>query len=237
MNRRIWELDAFRGLCVLGMVAVHFVYDLIDLYRIVPWNYPDWFLVIMNWGGILFILISGICATLGRRSVRRGLIVVLCGLICTAATWGMYHFGFATKDIIIYFGVLHCLGTCMILWWLFKRLPTAALAVLGVAIAVAGLFLWYTPVDASMYLVPLGIRPANFYSSDYFPLLPNFGYFLIGAVLGRTVYRKKETLLPKINDRNPVLRFLQLCGKHSLWIYLLHQPVLSGICWLLTLLP
>ena len=219
------------------MVAVHFVYDLIDLYRIVPWNYPDWFLVIMNWGGILFILISGICATLGRRSVRRGLIVVLCGFICTATTWGMYHFGFATKDIIIYFGVLHCLGTCMILWWLFKRLPTAALAVLGVAIAVAGLFLWYTPVDASMYLVPLGFHPADFYSSDYFPLLPNFGYFLIGAVLGRTVYRKKETLLPKINHRNPVLRFLQLCGKHSLWIYLLHQPVLSGICWLLTLLP
>ena len=236
MKRRIWELDAFRGLCVLGMVAVHFVYDLIDLYRIVPWSYPDWFLVIMNWGGILFILISGICATLGRRSVRRGLIVVLCGFICTAATWGMYHFGFATKDIIIYFGVLHCLGTCMILWWLFKRLPTAALAVLGVAIAVAGLFLWYTPVDASMYLVPLGFHPADFYSSDYFPLLPNFGYFLIGAVLGRTVYRKKETLLPKINHRNPVLRFLQLCGKHSLWIYLLHQPVLSGICWLLTLL-
>lgn len=236
MNRRVWELDALRGLCVLGMVAVHFVYDLIDLYGIVSWDYPDWFLVIMNWGGILFILISGICATLGRRSVRRGLIVVLCGFICTAVTWGMYHFGFATKDIIIYFGVLHCLGTCMILWWLFKRLPTAALAVLGVAIAVAGLFLWYTPVDVGMYLVPLGFHPAEFYSSDYFPLLPNFGYFLIGAVLGRTVYRRKETLLPKINDRAPLLRFLQLCGKHSLWIYLLHQPVLSSICWLLTLL-
>lgn len=219
------------------MVAVHFVYDLIDLYRIVPWNYPDWFLVIMNWGGILFILISGICATLGRRSVRRGMIVVLCGLVCTGVTWGMYHFGFATKDIIIYFGVLHCLGICMILWWLFKRLPTALLAVLGVAFSVVGLFLWRTTFDVGMWLVPLGIRPANFYSSDYFPLLPNFGYFLIGAVLGRTVYRKKETLLPKINDRNPVLRFLQLCGKHSLWIYLLHQPVLSGICWLLTLLP
>lgn len=236
MNRRVWELDALRGICVLGMVAVHFVYDLIDLYGIVSWDYPDWFLVIMNWGGILFILISGICATLGRRSVRRGLIVVLCGFICTAVTWGMYHFGFATKDIIIYFGVLHCLGTCMILWWLFKRLPTAALAVLGVAIAVAGLFLWYTPVDVGMYLVPLGFHPAEFYSSDYFPLLPNFGYFLIGAVLGRTVYRRKETLLPKINDRAPLLRFLQLCGKHSLWIYLLHQPVLSSICWLLTLL-
>ena len=32
MKKRVWELDAFRGLCVLGMVLIHFVYDLIDLY-------------------------------------------------------------------------------------------------------------------------------------------------------------------------------------------------------------
>ena len=237
MKHRIWELDAFRGLCVLGMVLVHFVYDLIDLYQLVSWKYPDWFLAVMNWGGILFILISGICATLGSRSVRRGLVVLLCGLICTAVTWGMYRFGFAYQDIIIYFGVLHCLGTCMILWWLFKRLPTVLLAVLGIALSVAGLSLRGMAFDTGMWLMPLGFPPYDFLSSDYFPLLPNLGYFLLGAALGRTVYRKKETLLPKVNARNPILRFLQLCGKHSLWIYLLHQPILSGICWLLTLLP
>ena len=102
--------------------------------------------------------------------------------------------------------------------------------------AAAGLYLQTRVFDTSMVLMPLGFVPEDFASSDYFPLLPNLGYFLLGAVLGRTVYRKKESLLPKVNDRNPVLRFLQLCGKHSLWIYLLHQPVLSGICWLLSLL-
>jgi len=55
-------------------------------------------------------------------------------------------------------------------------------------------------------------------------------------VLGKTVYRQKKTLLPKVNDRNPVFRFLQSCGKQSLWIYLLHQPVLSGLCYLILLL-
>jgi uncharacterized membrane protein len=218
------------------MVIVHFVYDLISLYALVDWEYPEWFLFVMKWGGLLFILISGICATLGRRSVRRGVIVVLCGLVCTAVTYGMYRFGMAGKGLIIYFGVLHCLGTCMILWWLFKRLPTWLLAVLGIAMAVAGLYLQTRTFNTGLWLMPLGFMPDGFASSDYFPLLPNLGYFLLGGVLGRTLYRKQETLLPKVNENNPVLRFLRLCGRHSLWIYLLHQPVLSGLCWLLSLL-
>lgn len=228
MKNRVWELDAFRGLCILGMVIVHFVYDLVYLYGIVSWEYPAWFSFVMNWGGVLFLLISGICATLGSRSVRRGLIVLGCGFICTAVTYGMYRFGFADSSLTIYFGVLHCLGVCMILWWVLKRLPTAVLAVLGILLAGAGLYLRNMSFDVSMWLMPLGFVPANFASSDYFPLMPNLGFFLLGAVIGRTVYKRKESLLPGKGDAFP-LRFLRLCGKHSLWIYLLHQPVLSAL--------
>ena len=236
MKKRVWELDAFRGLCVLGMVIVHFVYDLIDLYALVDWEYPEWFLFVMKWGGLLFILISGICATLGRRSVRRGVIVILCGMICTAVTYGMYRFGLAWKGIIIYFGVLHCLGTCMILWWAFKKLPPWALAVFGVVLAAAGLQLQEMTFDVSMWWMPLGFVSSSFSSSDYFPLLPNFGFFLLGAAAGKTVYRKKESLLPKVNEKKGILAFLCGCGKHSLWIYLLHQPILAGVCMVLSYL-
>ena len=124
----------------------------------------------------------------------------------------------------------------MILWWLFKRLPTWLLAVLGAAFIALGFYLQGLRFDSGMWLMPLGVVPEGFQSSDYFPLLPNLGYFLLGTVLGRTVYRRKESLLPKVNENNPVLRFLRLCGKQSLWIYLLHQPILSGICWLLSLI-
>jgi uncharacterized membrane protein len=82
---------------------------------------------------------------------------------------------------------------------------------------------------SSVWLTPLGIPSHDFISSDYFPLLPNLGYFLLGGVLGRSLYRKKESLLPRVNARTPVLRFLCWCGQKSLWIYLLHQPVLVGI--------
>ena len=59
-KNRIWELDAFRGLCVIGMVIVHFVFDLVTLFGLVDWAYNSVFTFIMNWGGILFLLMSGI---------------------------------------------------------------------------------------------------------------------------------------------------------------------------------
>lgn len=233
MKKRIWELDAFRGLCVLGMVIVHFVYDLTELYSIVDFQVPDWFLFVQNWGGLLFLLISGTSATLGSRSVRRGLIVLLAGLPVCLVTFVMYKYFHFTKDIIIYFGVLQCLGCCMIAWWAFKRLPSWLLVVLGGAMVAAGLYLkTVSPVDFP-WLIPLGVTYPSFASSDYFPLLPNLGYFLLGAVLGRGVYRQKQTLLPQVSEDNPIRRALCFCGKQSLWIYLLHQPILAGICMLL----
>ena len=39
---------------------------------------------------------------------------------------------------------------------------------------------------------------------------------LLGAVIGRTAYRKKQSLLPRVNAANPVIRFFSFCGRHSL---------------------
>ena len=233
MNKRIWELDALRGLCVLGMVIVHFVYDLVYLYQLVSWNVPPAFTFVQQWGGVLFLLISGISVTLGRHHVKRGLVVFACGFLCTAVTYGMYRFNMSGKSIIIYFGVLHCLGACMLLWTLTKRLPSWALGALGMILACAGLWLMAEPRVDFIWLVPLGVRFHGFASSDYFPLLPYFGFFLVGATLGKTLYKNKRTLLPSVNENSPILRFFRFCGKQSLWIYLLHQPILSGIFFLI----
>ena len=234
MKKRIWELDVFRGICILGMVLVHFIYDLVELYGIIDWSYPAVFSFVKDWGGVLFLLLSGVCATLGSRSVRRGLIVFACGLVCTAVTAGMYLLGFAGKYIIIWFGVLHCLGLCMILWAPLKKLPTWALAVLGAVIIAAGFWTNGIRVECT-WLFPLGLKYRGFTSSDYFPLLPNFGFFLLGAVIGKTLYRNKVSLLPNVNSNTPILRFLSFCGRQSLLIYLLHQPILSLVCQALTL--
>ena len=116
MKKRIWELDVLRGVCILGMVLVHLIYDLQTFFSLPFLTNSELFSLIKQWGGVLFLLISGICVTLGSHPVRRGLIVFACGLLCSAVTAGMYVLNMADKSIIIYFGVLHCLGVCMLLW-------------------------------------------------------------------------------------------------------------------------
>lgn len=236
MKQRIWELDALRGLCILGMLAVHLIYDLVELYEIVDWHYPAFFLFLADYGSILFLLISGICVTLGRRSIKRGVTVFGCGMVCTAVTGGMVLLELADSSMVIWFGILHCLGICMLLWPLAKKLPTAVLATVAAAIIAVGLLIAdTTPVDFP-WLIPLGICPPRFDSPDFFPVLPNLGYFLLGAILGRTLYRRKTSLFPSFSTRQPIVRFLGACGRYSLHIYLLHQPVFFAVCLLLSMI-
>lgn len=233
MKKRIWELDVLRGVCILGMVVVHLIYDLQTFFSLPFLADSRLFDLVKQWGGVLFLLISGICVTLGSHPVRRGLIVFACGLLCSAVTAGMYVLNMADKSIIIYFGVLHCLGVCMLLWPLLKRLPVWALGLLGLGLTVLGLWISGNVVVDFPWLIPLGLVPEDFASSDYFPLLSNLGFFLVGAFLGKTLYRKKETLLPRVNPANPVLAFFTRLGKWSLPVYLLHQPVITGLLYLI----
>lgn len=230
MKKRIWELDALRGLALIGMIGIHLIYDLVDLYGILPWDQPAGYLLFKNNYGLLFLLISGISVTLGSHCVKRGLQVFCCGFLCTAATAGMVLIGAADRSLIIYYGVLHCLGTCMLLWPLFRKLPNWGNGVLGIILIAAGLWLRSRWFDVPAWLIPIGFTPLWFASSDYFPLLPNLGYFLLGSVIGQTVYAKRETRFPGVSAEHPAIRFLSFCGKHSLLIYLLHQPILAGLC-------
>ena len=238
-KNRIWELDALRGICILGMMVVHFVFDLNEFAGL-GLTMPGWFDFCQRYGHILFILISGICATLASRSFRRGVIVFCAGLLVTGVTLFMVCVLKFNRSLSIFFGILHLLVICMMLFPLVKKLPVWALAVLGAGFVALGVWLAaLEPVAVSfpsaqgLLLGAIGIRPAGFYSGDYFPIFPNLGWFLLGAVLGRTAYRRRESLLPKVNADFFLLRFFRFCGRHSLWIYLLHQPVLAGLTMLL----
>lgn len=231
MKKRIWELDALRGLLMIAIMLFHLWYDLVYLFCVTDLSSPfaqALYSFCNNWLGTPFLVISGLCVTIGSKPIKRGLQVIGGGMVITAVTVGMYLLHFADKGIIIYFGVLHCIGMCMLLWPLFKKFPSAVLLILGALMIAVGLYLKKHGWVDFPWLVPFGLVPRGFVSSDYFPLLPNLGYFLIGAVLGRLLYRDRVTLLPKANPEHILIRPFCFIGKNSLILYLLHQPVLAG---------
>lgn len=224
---RIWELDALRGVCILCVIVVHFLFDL-SFFGGLSLTLPAWYVFLQEYGGAIFVVLSGVCVTLGSKSVRRGLIVFACGMLITAVTYGMYRLGMSGADVVVKFGVLHLLGVCMLVYPAFKKLPPAMLTVLGLVIAITGYAIRGVVVP-QRWLFPLGLTYEGFTSSDYFPLFPQLGYFLIGAAIGKTAYREKRTLLPGAFQQTPVARFFCWCGRQSLFIYLLHQPIVYGL--------
>lgn len=231
---RIWELDALRGVCILCVIVVHFLFDL-SFFGGLDLTLPAWYVFIQEYGGAIFVVLSGVCVTLGSKSVRRGLIVFACGMLITAVTYGMYRLGMSGADVVVKFGVLHLLGVCMLVYPAFKKLPPAMLTVLGLVIAITGYAIRGVVVP-QRWLFPLGLTYEGFTSSDYFPLFPQLGYFLIGAAIGKTAYREKRTLLPGSFQKTGIARFFCWCGRQSLFIYLLHQPIVYGLLELVLLL-
>lgn len=188
---RIWELDALRGVCILCVIVVHFLFDL-SFFGGFQLTLPAWYVFLQEYGGAIFVLLSGCCATLGTRSVRRGCIVFAAGMLITGVTYGMYRLGMSGADVVVKFGVLHLLGVCMILYPIFKKLPPAALASLGIIIAVTG-FAIRGVVVPQHWLFPLGLTYEGFVSSDYFPLFP-----AAGLLFHRRCHRQNR--LPRKKD-------------------------------------
>lgn len=201
------------------MVFVHFIYDLTEWYGLLSWGNDPLFLIVQNWGALAFFLLSGLCATLGKRELKRGALVFGCGLLVTAVT------GLVPPLPAIRFGALHCLGCCMMLWHVLKKLPSPVLTAVAFILIPAGFAFAGIRVTVP-WLFPLGLTVSGFADPDFFPLLPYLGFFLLGAVSGRRLYAQKRSLLPRVDTQTPIIRFLLLCGRHSLAIYLLHQPVL-----------
>lgn len=220
---RIWELDFFRGIAIILMIYFHLIYDMKEFFGYDA-NYEGNFTYyIGKLSAVLFIIISGISTSLSRSSLKRGLKVLGAGLIITIAS---YLFN---KDYFVVFGILHFLGLSMMLSVMVKKLDNFTLLAAGVIIIVLGYAL---PLDhfSNDYLMIFGFKSQTFSSSDYYPLFPYFGIFLLGMVLGRLLYANRRSLFKPL----PGHHMLCIAGRHSLLVYLIHQPVILLILYLIS---
>ena len=229
-HKRFAILDTYRGFVILNMIAFHFLYDVFMAFGVDR----TWYFQPVNriWQQFIcwsFILLSGWVWPYGAsKALKRGIFLNICGLIITAVT------AIATPSQIVIFGVLNFLGCAVLLMIPLEKILKKIPSLVGL-LAFFVLFMifyycntWSIGIE-SILLIPIGFPTRGFFSSDYFSILPWFFLYVTGYYLGRILENKKGFL--RISDvKIPVL---DIIGRKSIWIYLIHQPLCYGICLLL----
>lgn len=234
-------IDGIRGLALLNMLFFHFFYD---VYIIFGQN-PVWYSqpLVHIWQQYIcmsFLFVSGISWHFSHNNLRRGILLNLYGLAITVITL------LFLPSQAVWFGILNCIGCATLLLLPLKRFLTGKNAAAGLILSLLLFLLTYQVADGYVGIGPLrlwiperlyhfrpmtilGLPYPGFCSSDYFPLLPWFFLFLAGYWFWELISRY-QAALSFFRIRIPLLSRL---GKKTVWIYLLHQPLLYGAAYLL----
>jgi uncharacterized membrane protein len=227
--QRIEGVDALRGLALCTMFVYHFFFDL-RFYRVIAADFEhDLF-----WLGFRSLIVTAFMALVGLSLVladragatgvhfaRRVAVIAGCALAASAGSWILFPRSF------IYFGILHCIAVASVLAWPLVRRPLAALGI-GCAVIVAGVA-WTHPAFDARGLSWLGFTTTKPPTEDYVPLAPWAGVVLVGIALGQALARSGFRAVAPLAAAPIALRWL---GRHSLAVYMVHQPILLGVLWL-----
>ena len=224
MKGRYHLLDMLRGICIIYVVVYHILYNLSEIFGgNYGFFYADWMNTTRNcFVGVLMVL-SGISGSLTRSNLRRGLRTLGAALLITVVT------AVAMPSQKITFGILHFFACCMLLYAAVRPLMKKLPVVPGAAVSVLLYFLTrnlydtVTDVPRSFFLFALGFRTGHT-SADYYPILPWVFLFLAGGFLGRLFAQGR---VPEVFTKDPV-PLLSWLGRHTMVIYLLHQPLIYG---------
>lgn len=230
--KRLWELDALRGIAIIMMVLFHIVFNLEVFFDFHNFHHDsDFWFYEGRIAAILFILLAGMASGLiekrygkkaWQKNAERGLKLIGFGLLITLATFIL------DRSNTIWFGILHFLGLSILI-----SIPLAGYKWINAALGIL-LLLAYIPIrtiySENYFGLIFGILPPSFQTYDHYSLIPWLGFILIGIALSHWLYPKGEALLKR--SPGSLSKLLSQTGRYSLWIYLLHQPILLALMWL-----
>lgn len=222
-------IDTLRGLAIIAMMAYHFGFDLSmqgyivqDLNHSLPW------LVARSLILGTFLFVSGFSLVLAQHHPAKRRLTRLARIAGGALLVSVGSY-FMFPDSWIYFGVLHFVVVAGLLCW-----PLAShekwLLPIGIAILGIGLFYQSSIFDQPL-LQWLGMMTHKPITEDYVPIFPWLGILLIGLYAGHWALRRK-TSWPLTISPPTTLKPVAWLGRHSLAVYMIHQPLLLGALWI-----
>jgi len=233
---RLPAIDVARGVALCGMAVFHIGWDLsaFGLIAVEVAADPAWLLLARLVAGS-FLLLSGVSLSLATRDgLRMGPYLARVGRIAAAAALvSLASWWFEPEGVII-FGILHCLALAGLLALPLLRAPDWVLALLASFMLLGSGVLRDAAFNSKGWLF-LGLATKVAPSADYIPLFPWFGIVLLGLLAGRWLLRGAGGRLWHWQARCQPGPALAWAGRHSLAIYLLHQPILIGM--LMALMP
>lgn len=221
--------DIARSVALFLMIVFHLVKDM-ELFGLVApgTTLSGGWAVFARGIAASFLFLSGAGLVLahaggfrGRPWLRRFLLIAGAACLVSLVTYAVFPSRF------IYFGILHAIAAASLFALPFLFMPAwvsmlAAAAVLSVS-AVFGRGLFSSP-----WLAWTGLGQNVPASLDFIPLVPWLAPFLLGIAFARTVdLRRWEPSWP---PWFPV-HAATWPGRHSLAVYLVHQPILMALLW------
>lgn len=237
-GQRLVPIDAARGIALMAMAVYHFTWDL-EFFGYAPpgmTTQGGWKLFARLIAGSFLFLVGFSLVLAHGRSIRWRAFGIRLAMVAGAALVITVATRIAMPDRFIFFGILHCIAVSSVLGLAFLRLPAVLTALVGIAVMLAPPYLASTVLGHGP-LLWLGLSVFPVHSNDYVPLFPWFGPVLLGIASARLVVSRGwlSAIASMGGEQNPVARPLAFAGRHSLAVYLIHQPVLIGLVYLASL--
>jgi uncharacterized membrane protein len=230
---RIVAIDVARGVALAGMVVYHLIWDFAHFSLVAPsLPFEPATRVFSHVVASAFLGLVGVSLALAHPHglnrpafARRLAIVVGAAALVTLASY------FVDPAEPILFGILHCIALASVIGALFVAAPPWAPLLIG-AMAITEPLVFSSDVFNAPALIWLGLGTTMPATLDWRPLLPWAGVVLIGLGLARAALpRLASWRWASWRPANLPGRAFAYAGRHSLAIYLVHQPILFGLLW------
>ncbi len=232
---RIFVLDIVRVSALLAMAVFHFVFDLELFGYVAPGTTSSGFwrgLAIASAGS--FVFLAGVGLWLSHANgIRWGAFSKRLAVILAAAALVSVATYIAFPDAFVFFGILHSIALCSVLGLAVLRLPIVIIALLAIAVFFAPDFAASQAFNAP-WLWWTGLQTIPLSTVDYEPIFPWFAAFLAGMAAAKLTSRVGGWEKLSTTDTSRTMRLFTFFGRHTLVVYLIHQPILISIVWAAT---